>query len=105
MTNAFIDARRRQSATRIVPSELSLLETAAASDPTALSIRTAAPEVHILYRAFKSDALKAMAGLPPDIRAVVALAMLEEFSYNEIAEMMECRSAPSVRGSIAGAKD
>jgi len=48
------------------------------------------PEVHILHKSFLTDACKAMTRLSPEIRMVVALAVLEEFSYSEIAESVGC---------------
>jgi len=48
------------------------------------------PEVHILHKSFMDDAFKAMTRLSPEIRIVVALAILEEFSYEEIAESVGC---------------
>ena len=48
------------------------------------------PEVHVLHRSFMNDAFKAMTRLSPEIRIVVALAILEEFSYQEIAESVGC---------------
>lgn len=48
------------------------------------------PEVHVLHKSFMNDAFKAMARLSPDIRLVVALSILEEFSYSEIAESVGC---------------
>ncbi len=48
------------------------------------------PDVQLLYKTFRSDAFRAMMQLPPDIRLVVSLALLEEFSYQEIAELVNC---------------
>ncbi len=48
------------------------------------------PEVHVLHKSFMNDAFKAMTQLSPEIRIVVALAILEEFSYEEIAESVGC---------------
>ena len=48
------------------------------------------PEVHVLHQSFMNDAFKAMTHLSPEIRIVVALAILEDFSYSEIAETVGC---------------
>lgn len=48
------------------------------------------PEVHVLHKSFMNDAFKAMTRLSPEIRMVVSLAILEEFSYEEIAESVGC---------------
>ena len=37
-----------------------------------------------------ADVEKALAAVPPDFRMAVILADLEDFSYKEIAEIMEC---------------
>ncbi len=48
------------------------------------------PEVHVLHQSFMNDAFKAMMRLSPEIRMVVALSILEEFSYDEIAQSVGC---------------
>jgi len=48
------------------------------------------PEVHVLHKSFMNDAFRAMAQLSPEIRIVVALSILEEFSYAEIAQSVGC---------------
>jgi RNA polymerase sigma-70 factor, ECF subfamily len=48
------------------------------------------PEVHVLHKSFMNDAFRAMAQLSPEIRIVVALAILEDFSYAEIAQSVGC---------------
>lgn len=48
------------------------------------------PDVRLLHKTFRSDAFRAMANLPPEIRLVVSLALLEEFSYQEIADIANC---------------
>jgi len=48
------------------------------------------PEVHVLHKSFMNDAFRAMAKLSPEIRIVVALAILEDFSYAEIAQSVGC---------------
>ncbi|HAA90901.1 MAG TPA: RNA polymerase subunit sigma-24 [Rhodospirillaceae bacterium] len=99
MTNAFIDSRRRDSR-MILPFTSGAEPEAVTSTGHGLqSPQTTAPEVHILYREFKSEALKAMAELPTETRAVVALALLEEFTYREISEAVGC-SVGTVRSRL-----
>jgi RNA polymerase sigma-70 factor (ECF subfamily) len=47
-------------------------------------------ETALLGHMVSSDVEKALAGLPSDFRMAVILADLEDFSYKEIAEIMEC---------------
>jgi RNA polymerase sigma-70 factor (ECF subfamily) len=44
----------------------------------------------LLGHMVSADVEKALASLPPDFRMAVILADLEDFSYKEIAEIMEC---------------
>jgi RNA polymerase sigma-70 factor, ECF subfamily len=48
------------------------------------------PEQAVFDRLLSDDVLRAIDGLPDDFRMVVVLADLQEFSYREIAEIMEC---------------
>ena len=48
------------------------------------------PDVHFLHASFRNDALRAMSRLSPEVRLVVALALLEGFSYEEIADVADC---------------
>ncbi len=58
--------------------------------PGAYSEIGRSPEVHVLHQSFMNDAFKAMMRLSPEIRMVVALSILEEFSYDEIAQSVGC---------------
>jgi RNA polymerase sigma-70 factor, ECF subfamily len=44
----------------------------------------------LLGRMVSADVEKALAAVPPDFRMAVILADLEDFSYKEIAEIMDC---------------
>jgi len=90
MTNAFIDLWRKDGRSPVFSADDSYLDAASANDVSCAANRNLDPEIHVLYRTFKSDALKAMAELPVKLRVVVALAFLEEFSYQEIAEVVDC---------------
>lgn len=48
------------------------------------------PETNVHSKAFFERVLRAIDRLPPDVRAVVVLAILEECQYDEIAEMLSC---------------
>ncbi len=48
------------------------------------------PEQYLFDRLLSDDVLKAIDGLPIDFRLVVILADLQEFSYKEIAEILDC---------------
>ncbi len=47
-------------------------------------------ETALLGRMVSGDVQRALASLPADFRTAVVLADLEDFSYKEIAEMMDC---------------
>jgi len=48
------------------------------------------PEQYLFDRLLSDDVLRAIDGLPIDFRLVVILADLQEFSYKEIAEILDC---------------
>ena len=48
------------------------------------------PEQYLFDRLLSDDVLRAIDALPIDFRLVVILADLQEFSYKEIAEILEC---------------
>jgi RNA polymerase sigma-70 factor (ECF subfamily) len=48
------------------------------------------PEEYFFDRLLSDDVLKAIDGLPIDFRLVVILADLQEFSYREISEILNC---------------
>src|SRR5207302_8961416 len=48
------------------------------------------PEQYFFDRLLSDDVLRAIDQLPIDFRLVVILADLQEFSYKEIAEILEC---------------
>jgi RNA polymerase sigma-70 factor (ECF subfamily) len=47
-------------------------------------------ETALLGRMVSADVERALAAVPPDFRMAVILADLEDFSYKEIAEIMDC---------------
>lgn len=48
------------------------------------------PDVHFLHKSFRDDAFRAISKLSPDVRLVVSLALIEGFSYQEIADVAGC---------------
>jgi RNA polymerase sigma-70 factor (ECF subfamily) len=52
--------------------------------------RTVGPEEQVITRSFADEVATALADLSPDFRTVVLLADLEEYSYQEIADLVEC---------------
>lgn len=89
LTNAFIDSQRKQARAPLVRLEEES-HTHSATLYSAASSPRHDPEIHLLYRSFRSEAFQAMAALPADVRVVVALSLLEEFTYREIAEIVQC---------------
>ena len=87
LTNAFIDGQRRTARAPFVDMEDDVLDRVGG-----LGVPRARrdPEIHVLYRTFRSEAFKAMAALPADHRVVLALSLLDDFSYREIADILDC---------------
>ncbi len=90
LTNTFINRYRRKVKERAVTE---------GSEREAVTERLLAkdsqehqsnPEEAVFERLLSDDVLRAIDGLPDDFRMVVVLADLQEFSYKEIAEIMEC---------------
>lgn len=53
-------------------------------------IRTVGPEEQVIARSFADEVAAALDDLAPDFRTVVLLAELEGYSYQEIADLVEC---------------
>jgi len=51
---------------------------------------SADPEQYFFDKLLSDDVLRSIDGLPIDFRLVVILADLQEFSYKEIAEILDC---------------
>lgn len=79
LTNGYIDTCRKHARSPVI-----------ASDPIDRvwgDPHGESPEVHILFKDFRSEAFRAMAELPPETRAVVSLSLADSFTYREIADM------------------
>lgn len=48
------------------------------------------PDVQLLHKTFRSEAFRAMANLAPEVRLVVSLALIEGFTYQQIADIANC---------------
>jgi RNA polymerase sigma-70 factor (ECF subfamily) len=90
MTNTFIDRQRQRK--RIGPVES--LDAVTSPDGEGTSSRDipdweSDPAREILSQSFDGPIQKALDELPPEFRLVLILADVEEFSYDEISEMMD----------------
>lgn len=89
LTNTFINKYRRSVKERALGDESERQSVEArffSADATDLATN---PEDHLLDRVMTGDVLAAIDGLPIDFRMVVILADLQEFSYKEIAEILD----------------
>ena len=89
LTNVFCNRYRERERERVI------LDEAESSDAnleqfTAGSESTRDVEKAMLGRMVSEDVEKALAQVPQDFRLAVILADLEDFSYKEIADIMEC---------------
>lgn len=90
LTNTFINRYRRKVKERSVvegAEREAVHERFVSRDATDFA---ANPEQYFFDRLLSDDVLRAIDALPIDFRLVVILADLQEFSYKEIAEILEC---------------
>jgi RNA polymerase sigma-70 factor (ECF subfamily) len=90
LTNTFINRYRRRVKERTVvegSEREAVHERFISRDATDFA---ANPEQYFFDRLLSDDVLRAIDSLPIDFRLVVILADLQEFSYREIAEILEC---------------
>ncbi|HVE84390.1 MAG TPA: sigma-70 family RNA polymerase sigma factor [Myxococcales bacterium] len=90
LTNTFINRYRRKVKERSVVEGVereSVHDQFVSRDATDFA---ANPEQYFFDRLLSDDVLRAIDQLPIDFRLVVILADLQEFSYKEIAEILEC---------------
>lgn len=90
MMNTWIDERRRRTEPVVLDIETFLKAEDAGSARINHPVPARDPESELMDKAFRRDAIRAIKRLSPDIRAVVALAILEECTYTEIAEILNC---------------
>ncbi len=90
LTNVFINRYRKLQRDREVRGEVEKDGHYAhilAQGPAQDALR---PEEMILDRLMSDDIREALEKLPPDFRMAIILSDVEEFSYKEIAEIMDC---------------
>lgn len=89
LTNTFINGYRRQVKERSLGDESERQSVEAHFFSADATEQAQNPEDFLLERVMSEDVLKAIDTLPIDFRMVVILADLQEFSYKEIAEILD----------------
>ncbi len=91
MTNTFIDRQRHKKRVGIVESLDAPLPGSGEMESAGRDIPdwTDEPSQRILQDKFDEPVQRALDGLPPEFRMVLILSDVEEFSYEEISEMMD----------------
>jgi len=90
LTNVFINRYHKAQRARQVAQEIvddGHYEHVLAQGPSRQAHR---PEELVMDSLLSEDIQRALAELPPDFRMAVILSDVEEFSYKEIAEIMDC---------------
>lgn len=100
MTNTCIDRRRAQSEMRMLDLDelgegIFAGSSARTSGQAALvlpfpGVTGSDPEADLQNKKFREAALQSVSKMPPDQRLVLVLAIFEEFSYAEIAQVVGC---------------
>jgi RNA polymerase sigma-70 factor, ECF subfamily len=89
LTNTFINRYRRVARERSIvdgPQREAVQRQVVSHDATEAA---ADPERHVLDRLVSDDVVRALDALPIDFRMVVILADLQDFSYREIADVLD----------------
>ena len=89
LTNTFINKYRRQVKERALEDDSERATVSAQFFSHNATDAAANPEAHVFNRLTSAVVLKEIDKLPIDFRMVVSLADLQEFSYRDIAEMLE----------------
>ena len=90
LTNTFINRYRRRVKERAAvdgPEREAVHARVISADATQ---RAEDPETHFIENLVSEDVLAALDALPIDFRMVVVLSDLQDFSYKEIADILEC---------------
>jgi RNA polymerase sigma-70 factor (ECF subfamily) len=87
LTNTFINKYRRKVRERRV---LDDTDSSVALEEASYHIEQSNPERDYFTSVLSKDLQQALDALPTDFRMAVVLADVEEFSYREIADIMEC---------------
>jgi RNA polymerase sigma-70 factor, ECF subfamily len=89
LTNTFINGYRRNNRERSLQDESERQSVEAGFFSAEATAQAQNPEQYLLDRVMSEDVIKAVDTLSVDFRMVVVLADLQEFSYKEIAEMLD----------------
>jgi RNA polymerase sigma-70 factor (ECF subfamily) len=89
LTNTFINGYRRQVKERSLGDESERQSVEAQFFSADTTDQAQNPEDYLLQRVMSEDVLAAIDTLPVDFRMVVILADLQEFSYKEIADILD----------------
>ncbi len=89
MTNTFIDRQRHKKRVGVVESLDAPLPGGAESAGRDIPDWADEPSRRVLEDKFEEPVQKALDALPPEFRMVLILSDVEEFSYEEISEMMD----------------
>jgi RNA polymerase sigma-70 factor (ECF subfamily) len=89
LTNTFINKYRKRQREREVIEEV-LADDGVVLVSAETARESADPEGSFLSRMLSDDVRRALEAVPADFRLAVILADLEDFSYKEIADIMEC---------------
>jgi RNA polymerase sigma-70 factor, ECF subfamily len=89
LTNTFINSYRRTSREKALQDESERMSVESQFFSADVTDRAQNPEEFLLDRVMREDVLKAIDALPIDFRMVVVLADIKEFSYKEIAEILD----------------
>jgi len=92
LTNTFINRYRKKQKekTYLVDDDERPLYSRYAAKPGSPLDRPFDSEAHLFHTVFADEVRAALEDVPPDFRMVVLLADLHDFSYKEIAEIMDC---------------
>jgi len=90
LTNTFINRYRRKVKERTVVEGAAREGTNERFVARDANESSSNPEQYLFDRLLSDDVLRAIDGLPIDFRLLVILADLQEFSYKEIAEILDC---------------
>jgi RNA polymerase sigma-70 factor (ECF subfamily) len=89
LTNTFINSYRRTSREKSLQEESERMSVESQFFSADVTDRAQNPEEFLLDRVMREDVLKAIDALPIDFRMVVVLADIQEFSYKEIADILD----------------
>lgn len=89
MTNTFINRNRRKQRL-LTPIDDAIAEASSATEDRGRSDFYRTPEATYMSRLFPEHVRQAVEELPDNFRIPVVLADLHDFSYKEIADIMEC---------------